>query len=52
VNAVCPGWVATDMGGAGGRPVADGAASVTWAVLLGDDGPTGGFFRDGRPVAW
>jgi NAD(P)-dependent dehydrogenase (short-subunit alcohol dehydrogenase family) len=52
VNAVCPGWVATDMGGAGGRPVADGAASVVWAVLLGDDGPTGGFFRDGRPVEW
>ena len=52
VNAVCPGWVATDMGGAGGRPVADGAASVTWAVLLDDDGPTGGFFRDGRPVEW
>src|SRR5690349_14125989 len=52
VNAVCPGWVATDMGGAGGRPVADGAASVTWAVVLGDDGPTGGFFRDGRAVAW
>jgi NAD(P)-dependent dehydrogenase (short-subunit alcohol dehydrogenase family) len=52
VNAVCPGWVATDMGGAGGRPVAEGAASVAWAVLLDDDGPTGGFFRDGRPVAW
>jgi NAD(P)-dependent dehydrogenase (short-subunit alcohol dehydrogenase family) len=52
VNAVCPGWVATDMGGAGGRPVADGAASVVWAVLLDDDGPTGGLFRDGRPVAW
>jgi NAD(P)-dependent dehydrogenase (short-subunit alcohol dehydrogenase family) len=52
VNAVCPGWVATDMGGPGGRPVADGAASVTWAVLLDDDGPTGGFFRDGRPVEW
>jgi NAD(P)-dependent dehydrogenase (short-subunit alcohol dehydrogenase family) len=52
VNAVCPGWVATDMGGGGGRPVADGAASVVWAVLLDDDGPTGGFFRDGRPVAW
>lgn len=28
VNAVCPGWVATDMGGAGGRPVEQGAASV------------------------
>jgi NAD(P)-dependent dehydrogenase (short-subunit alcohol dehydrogenase family) len=52
VNAVCPGWVATDMGGPGGRPVAEGAASVAWAVLLGDDGPTGGFFRDGRPVPW
>ena len=52
VNAVCPGWVATDMGGAGGRPVADGAASVLWAVDLPDDGPTGGFFRDGRPLPW
>jgi len=52
VNAVCPGWVATDMGGRGGRPVEDGAASVVWAVRLDDGGPTGGFFRDGRPVAW
>jgi NAD(P)-dependent dehydrogenase (short-subunit alcohol dehydrogenase family) len=52
VNSVCPGWVATDMGGSGGRPVEDGAGSVMWAVLLGDDGPTGGFFRDGKPVHW
>jgi NAD(P)-dependent dehydrogenase (short-subunit alcohol dehydrogenase family) len=52
VNAVCPGWVATDMGGPGGRPVEEGAASVMWAVTLPDDGPTGGFFRDGRPVEW
>jgi NAD(P)-dependent dehydrogenase (short-subunit alcohol dehydrogenase family) len=52
VNSVCPGWVATDMGGSGGRPVKDGAASVVWAATLPDDGPTGGFFRDGRPVAW
>jgi NAD(P)-dependent dehydrogenase (short-subunit alcohol dehydrogenase family) len=52
VNAVCPGWVATDMGGPGGRPVEEGAASVVWAALLPDDGPTGGFFRDGEPVAW
>src|SRR3954470_7976324 len=51
VNAVCPGWTQTDMGG-GGRPVADGARSVTWACLLDDDGPTGGFFRDGRPLPW
>jgi NAD(P)-dependent dehydrogenase (short-subunit alcohol dehydrogenase family) len=52
VNAVCPGWVATDMGGAGGRPVADGAAGIVWAATLPDDGPTGGFFRDARPIAW
>jgi NAD(P)-dependent dehydrogenase (short-subunit alcohol dehydrogenase family) len=52
VNAVCPGWVATDMGGAGGRPVEQGAASVVWAALLPDDGPTGGFFRDGEAVPW
>src|SRR6266702_6001443 len=47
VNAVCPGWVATDMGGPGGRPVEAGAASVVWAATLPDSGPTGGFFRDG-----
>jgi NAD(P)-dependent dehydrogenase (short-subunit alcohol dehydrogenase family) len=52
VNAVCPGWVATDMGGPGGRPVAAGAGSVLWAADLPDDGPTGGFFRDGRPLPW
>jgi NAD(P)-dependent dehydrogenase (short-subunit alcohol dehydrogenase family) len=52
VNAVCPGWVATDMGGPGGVPVADGAASVVWAVTLPDDGPTGGFFRHGQQLAW
>jgi NAD(P)-dependent dehydrogenase (short-subunit alcohol dehydrogenase family) len=52
VNAVCPGWVATDMGGAGGRPVEQGAASVVWGVTLPDGGPTGGFFRDGKPLPW
>jgi NAD(P)-dependent dehydrogenase (short-subunit alcohol dehydrogenase family) len=52
VNAVCPGWTATDMGEHGGRPVSEGAASVMWAVELPDDGPTGGFFRDGRPLPW
>lgn len=52
VNAVCPGWVATDMGGAGGRPVSAGAGSVLWATDLPRTGPTGGFFRDGRPLPW
>ena len=52
VNSICPGWVATEMGGTGGRPVKDGAASVVWAALLPDDGPSGGFFRDGKPLPW
>jgi NAD(P)-dependent dehydrogenase (short-subunit alcohol dehydrogenase family) len=52
VNAVCPGWVATDMGGPGGRPVEDGAAGIVWAATLPDDGPTGGFFRDRRRIDW
>jgi NAD(P)-dependent dehydrogenase (short-subunit alcohol dehydrogenase family) len=51
VNAVCPGWTDTDMG-RGGRPVEAGAASVVWAAMLPDDGPTGGFFRDGRELPW
>ena len=52
VNAVCPGWVATDMGGGGGRPVVDGAAGIVWAATLPSNGPTGGFFRDGKPLPW
>src|SRR5438093_4526825 len=31
VNGVCPGWTATDMGGRGGLPVAEGPASGRWA---------------------
>lgn len=53
VNAVCPGWVRTDMGGPEApRSVEEGAASIVWAALLEDDGPTGGFFKDGQPVSW
>jgi NAD(P)-dependent dehydrogenase (short-subunit alcohol dehydrogenase family) len=53
VNSVCPGWVATEMGGPNApRTVEEGAASVMWAATLPDDGPTGGFFRDGEPLAW
>ncbi len=52
VNSICPGWTATDMGGAGGRDIAAGGASVVWGVTIPDDGPTGGFFRDGEPRPW
>jgi NAD(P)-dependent dehydrogenase (short-subunit alcohol dehydrogenase family) len=54
VNAVDPGLTATAPGmeEMGARPVMDGAASVAWAALLPDDGPRGGFFRDGSPLPW
>lgn len=54
VNSVCPGLTATAPGmeTMGARPVAEGAASVVWAAALPDDGPTGGFFRDGAPILW
>jgi carbonyl reductase 1 len=52
VNAVCPGWVRTDMGGRSAtRGVEQGAASIVWAAAA-ETGPTGGFFRDGRAIAW
>jgi NAD(P)-dependent dehydrogenase (short-subunit alcohol dehydrogenase family) len=57
VNAVCPGTAGGDgsRGGAGrgsGRSVAQGAASVVWAVTLPNGGPTGTFTRDGRELPW
>jgi NAD(P)-dependent dehydrogenase (short-subunit alcohol dehydrogenase family) len=54
VNSACPGFVNTDMGGPMGatKPVEDGAAGIVWLATLPDDGPTGGFFRDGQPVAF
>jgi len=52
INAVCPGWVRTDMGGSGAsRSVEKGAASIVWAATLEGE-PTGGFFRDGRRIDW
>lgn len=51
VNAISPGWVRTDMGGANApRSVEQGAASVLWGVRLPPGGPTGGIFEDGEPV--
>jgi NAD(P)-dependent dehydrogenase (short-subunit alcohol dehydrogenase family) len=52
VNSVDPGWVATDMGGRGGRPVEDGAKGIVWAATLPDNGPSGGSFFDGKPAPW
>jgi NAD(P)-dependent dehydrogenase (short-subunit alcohol dehydrogenase family) len=53
VNAACPGWVRTDMGGPDAiRSVEEGADTPVWLALLPDDGPTGGFFRDRQPILW
>jgi NAD(P)-dependent dehydrogenase (short-subunit alcohol dehydrogenase family) len=53
VNAVCPGWVQTDMGGSGAsRAIEEGADTPVWAATLPNNGPTGGFFRDQRQISW
>ena len=53
VNAMCPGWVKTDMGGPNAeRTVEEGADTAVWLATLPEDGPTGGFFRDRKPIAW
>jgi NAD(P)-dependent dehydrogenase (short-subunit alcohol dehydrogenase family) len=53
VNAVCPGWVRTDMGGAAApRPVEQGADTIVWLATLPANGPTGGLFRDREPIPW
>lgn len=52
-NAVDPGWVRTDMGGLSApRSVRKGVETTVWLATLPDDGPTGGFFHDGEPIAW
>jgi len=53
VNSMCPGWVRTDMGGPGAsRSVEQGAETAVWLAMLPRDGPTGGFFRDNKPIPW
>jgi NAD(P)-dependent dehydrogenase (short-subunit alcohol dehydrogenase family) len=57
VNAVCPGWVQTDLGGADNKAAApmtadEGAIIITKMALIDDDGPTGGFFDQSGPVRW
>jgi len=53
VNAACPGWVRTDMGGEEApRSAAQGADTPVWLATLPDHGPSGGFFRDREPIPW
>jgi NAD(P)-dependent dehydrogenase (short-subunit alcohol dehydrogenase family) len=52
-NAVDPGWVRTEMGGTSApRSVQQGVDTTVWLATLPNTGPSGGFFRDRRPIEW
>ena len=53
VNAMCPGWVRTRMGGPNAvRSIEEGIDTALWLARLPADGPNGGIFRDREPIAW
>jgi NAD(P)-dependent dehydrogenase (short-subunit alcohol dehydrogenase family) len=53
VNAICPGWVRTDMGGSSApRSVEQGADTAVWLATMSEDGPSGGFFRNRESIPW
>jgi NAD(P)-dependent dehydrogenase (short-subunit alcohol dehydrogenase family) len=53
VSAMCPGWVRTRMGGQDAtRSPEEAADTAVWLATLPDDGPTGGFFRNRKPIEW
>jgi NAD(P)-dependent dehydrogenase (short-subunit alcohol dehydrogenase family) len=53
VNSAHPGWVKTDMGtDAAPMEIPEGAKTGVALALLGEDGPTGGYFHLGKPLPW
>jgi NAD(P)-dependent dehydrogenase (short-subunit alcohol dehydrogenase family) len=53
VNSAHPGWVKTDMGtDAAPMEIPEGGKTGVALALLGEDGPTGGYFHLGKPLPW
>ncbi|WP_329254545.1 SDR family NAD(P)-dependent oxidoreductase [Streptomyces canus] len=52
VHAASPGWTASDLGGEGGRPLAEGAASIKHVVNLPAEAGTGAFYQDEQILPW
>ncbi len=53
INAVCPGWVRTDMGGKNApRSVEEGVETVIWLAIKAPQDITGKFFRDKKEINW
>ncbi|WP_338785864.1 SDR family oxidoreductase [Metabacillus sp. FJAT-53654] len=53
INAVDPGWVSSDMGGPSAlRTPKQAAESILWLATIGPEGPSGGFFKDGKQIPW
>ncbi|MEI9894090.1 MAG: hypothetical protein WDN28_09435 [Chthoniobacter sp.] len=53
MNAVSPGWVRTDMGGATAPlSVEQGADTIVWLALDAPQNLTGKFLRERAEIAW
>lgn len=53
VNAICPGYCATDINGnSGPRSAAQGAVAAVQYATIGPDGPTGGYFNEDGRIPW
>jgi len=52
VHAASPGWTATDLGGEGGRAIAEGTASIKHVVNLPAAAGTGGYYQDQQALPW